>query len=152
MEKLYWFYIIDGRNGKSEEGEQMIRSFIGKGHKFDNLFIFTSEVPIDDIHAFLKEHKMKDFMYLLVDMTNNVTPETFKVLVNEEYYRPTEKFLKLLKSYIPEEKKELPINFQKQADEILDIISKNGLKALNPQQKQFIDDFSKGKYDKKSNN
>lgn len=150
QEKLYWFYIIDGRNGKNEEGEQMIRSFISKGHKLDNLFIFTSSASIEEINKFLKENKMKDFMYLLVDMTNNVTTDTFKVLVNETYYRPAEKFLKLLKDFKPEDKIESQ-DYQVRADEILDIISKKGLKALKPDQKQFIEDFSKGKYDKKNN-
>lgn len=152
-QNLYWFYVIDSRNGKAEEGEQMIRQFIEKGHKFDNLFIFTSSVGIDEIHKFIKEHKMKDFMYLLVDMTNNVTTETFKTIINEDYYRPAEKFVALLKEYKPqEEKPEFDYKYyQEKADAILDIISKKGIKSLKPDQKQFIDDFSKGKFDSLKN-
>jgi hypothetical protein len=151
-EHLYWFYVIDSKQGKGEEGEQMIRSFIEKGHKFDNLFIFTSNSGIDDINNFIKEHKMKDFMYLLVDMTNNVTTETFKTIINEDYYRPAEKFMTLLKEYKPQNSTPL-VNYefyQKRADDILDLIGKKGMKSLKPEQKQFIEDFSKGKYDSKN--
>jgi hypothetical protein len=153
-ERLYWFYIIDGRQGKSEEGEQMIKSFIGRGHKFDNLFIFTSAASIEEINTFIKEHKMKDFMYLLVDMTDNITTETFKTIVNEDYYRPAEKFMKLLKDYQPKSGSSSEFKdanyYQKQADEILDLISKKGVKSLKPEQKQFMEDFSKGKFDSKN--
>ncbi len=148
MDNLYFFYIIDGRNGKDAEGANMISSFIGKGHKMDNLFIFTSTASIDDINNFLKENKMKDFMYLLVDMTNNVTPETFKTIINEDYYRPAEKFIKMLSEYKPASSKPL-IDYQLRFDEILDIINKDGIKSLKPAQKQFMEDFSKGKYEKK---
>lgn len=151
FEKLYWFYIIDGRGGKSEEGEHMIKSFISRGHKLDNLFIFSSPASLEEINDFIKENKMKDFMYLLVDMSDNLTSETFKCLVNEDYYRPAEKFMKLLKEFKPNNPVLIKDShyYQKQADTILDIISKKGIKFLKPDQKQFIEDFSNGKYDMK---
>ena len=151
--RLYFFYIIDGRNNKDQEGEQMIKTFIEKGHKLDNLYIFSSSASIDEINGFLKEHKMKDFMYLLVDMTDNVTTDTFKTVVNEDFYRPAEKLIKLLKHYKPETNNASEIDmfeYQKKYDTILDQIGKNGPQSLKPEQKQFLDDFSQGKFDKKS--
>lgn len=150
--RLYFFYIIDGRGNKDQEGAQMIKSFIEKGHKLDNLYIFSSPASIEEINGFLKEHKMKDFMYLLVDMTDNVTTETFKTVVNEDFYRPAEKLIKLLKNYKPEEINVTKIDmveYQKKYDNILDQIGEKGPKSLKPEQKQFLDDFSKGKYLKK---
>jgi len=146
---LYWFFVINGSNGRDREGENMIKQFIEKGHQFDNLYIFTSQASLEDIHSFIKENKMEDFMYLLVDMTNNVTSDTFKTIINKEFYRPAEKFIKLLREFKPESETDNATNFQqleKRRDEILDIISQKGIKALEPKQKEFLDNFSKGKF------
>lgn len=147
-DRLYFFYIIDGRGNKDQEGEQMIKSFITKGHKLDNLYIFTSPASIAEINDFLKEHKMKDFMYLLVDMTDNVTTETFKTVVNEDYYRPAEKLIALLKNFKKDEKAEATeptslTDYQTLVDNILDQVSQKGEKSLSQKQRQILEDFSK---------
>jgi hypothetical protein len=152
-ERLFWFYIIDGRNGKAEEAEQMLRPFMQVGHRLDNLYIFTSGATIIEINAFIKEHKLKDFMYMLTDMTDNITSDTFKMIVNEDYYRPAEKFLKLLSQFKPEIVAEEttqeidPKVIEAKVNKILEKISANGADSLTPQQKTFLEDFTKGKYD-----
>jgi hypothetical protein len=155
-ERLYWFYILDGRNGKDSEGEQMLRPFIQGGHKIENLYIFQSQASIEDIHKFIKENKLKDFMYMLVDMTDNVTSETFKCIVNEDHYRPAAKLIQLLNQYKPEKQSDIkeekfdPKELEIRVNNLLDKMSKKGPESLTPQQKTFLQEYSQGKYDKKN--
>src|SRR5690606_9776197 len=108
-------------------------------------YIFSSPASIAEINNFLKEHKMKDFMYLLIDMTNNVTTDTFKTVVNEDYYRPAEKLITLLKNYKKDDSPEVtdPTDYQTLVDNILDQVSQKGEKSLSQKQRQILEDFSK---------
>jgi hypothetical protein len=146
MEKLYWFYVIDGRNGRDQEAEQMLQKFMIKGHKIENLYIFTSTSSIDEIHSFIKENKLKDFMYLLTDMTNNISDNSFKTILNETYFRSAEKLYSLFKGFKSDKKTEITqdsVNYQEQLDKILDQILEKGKDSLQPEQKQFLEKYNK---------
>lgn len=143
--RLYLFYVIDSRNGRDQEGEQMLRQFMIKGHKIENLFIFTSNAPILEIHSYIKENKLKDFMYFLIDMTNNISDDTFKTIMNENYFRHAGKLAELFKEFKTDIKTITlsPEEVTKKIDAILDQIIEKGEESLRPEQKQFLENFNK---------
>lgn len=143
-ENLFWLYVLDARDGKGSDGEQFIKNFTNQAFRLDNLFIFQSSASAEEIHQHIKENKLDDFMYFLVDMTNNITQDTFKGMLNDKFYRQAPRLNKMIQSYKPKVK-EAKVDVEKRRDAILDKISFKGIDSLNKEEKEFLDNLNNGR-------
>jgi len=141
QDKIFWFHVIDADNENLiTEGERIIKQFVLDGFKLHNLLIFTSVNDLHEIHKHIIANKSKAFMYFLTDMTGNMSPDTFKGMVNKKYYKYATELSDVLKQYKPIIKPK--IDETRYLNSILDQISERGIESLNSEQKAFLEDSS----------
>jgi hypothetical protein len=144
-QRLYLFVVTEPAEAKLDEAAQMLRPFIDKGYQLCNTFLFCSTSTIEEINESIKKNKLKDFLYFLIDVTDNISEETFKGVLNQKYYRFTKQVQDLIKEFRPEvvENVEDVKSIQEKIDKILDQISKKGVSSITSSQREFLETKSK---------
>ena len=150
-EKLYWLNLINPGMVSDKVLETNLKEVASTAFRLNDFIIFTSPEKIEVIHETLKKNKPSGLMYLLTDMTENLTAETFKGVMNPEHYKNAKQLMNLINSYKKTndvktgEDEFLSLSSKEQQaylDEILDKISAKGIESLNDKDKRFLE-FSK---------
>lgn len=155
-EKLYWLNLVNPGMVSDRTLETNLKEVASTAFRLNDFIIFTSSEKIEVIHETLKKDKPSGLMYLLVDMTESLTSETFKGVMNPSHYKNAKQLMELINSYkktseVKTEETEFTTLSTKEQEnylnEILDKISAKGIESLNETDKRFLE-FSK----KKKNN
>lgn len=148
-DKLYWLNLINPGMVSDRTLETNLKEVASTAFRLNDLIIFTSPEKIDVIHETLKKDKPSGLMYVLVDVTESLTSETFKGVMNPAHYKNAKQLMELINSYkkvsktIEDEFKSLSSREQQiYLDTILDKISAKGIESLDEKDKRFLE-FSK---------
>lgn len=152
-EKLYWLNLINPGMVSDKILETNLKTVAGTAFRLNDFVIFTSTEPIETIHETLKKDKPSGLMYLLTDMSQSLTSETLKGVMNPSHYKNAKALMDLINSYKKttnvkvEEDEFKKLSFKEQEEylnNILDKISAKGIESLTETDKKFLE-FKKKK-------
>lgn len=137
MNRLYWFQAIASEPIMMDEILKILSTtFTSDGIIILNTIIFTSDYNAKELADKLLKDKPKCLDYLLLDMTNSITENTFKAYLSTKNFNLATPLHKLISQFKPVEEGDK--STEEIINEILEQVAKLGEKSLTESQRNFL--------------